>query len=116
MAPTLAAAAGDPAWLAARALENQHSFENAAAAQSEIRCLARGGRKEEVVVTILRRFSGARTIKGTSLSIRLQPLVTSDVAIEMDPPNPHRTSARISAQSFLLGMVLSALPTLTGIA
>jgi hypothetical protein len=112
----LAAAAGDHAWLAARALENQHSFENATAVQSEIRCLVRGSRKEVAVVTILRRFSAARTIKGTSLSIRVWPLVTRDVAIEMYPPNSHRTSARISAQSFLLGMVLSALPTLTGIA
>ena len=39
--------------------------------QSEIRCLVRGGRKEEAVVTILRQFSGGRAINGTDLQGRL---------------------------------------------
>ena len=83
--PTRDAVAGDAAWRAARALENQHNFDNAAAefsrlaasayepslyaraVQSEIRCLVRGGHKKGAVATILSRFSGERAMKATDL-------------------------------------------------
>ena len=87
--PTMDAVAGGFAWRAARALEIQHNFDNAAAefsrlaasaqepslyaraVQSEIRCLVRGGHKKEAVTTILSRFSGERAMKATDLRGRL---------------------------------------------
>jgi len=88
-APTPDPFMGNSAWLIAAALEHQGAWDAAAAdfsrladsapnpslyaraAQSQVRCLVRGGHKAEAVETILRRFSIQRAAQGTDLQGRV---------------------------------------------